>query len=173
MESALWTKLYRRELFAGLEPLIDPTIRNNEDYLMNYHLFSRAKSAVFEDVCLYHYILREGSASFRQFNEHSLFDPIRVRQTVLADCGPEFRTDARIALLRNLLFIYGQLALNLDRQYNGYRDRVRKLLQEQKAHFHLLSARNRVLAHMVCIAPWTFHLAFGLYVKLFRKEEEH
>lgn len=173
VESALWTKLYRRELFAGLEPLIDPTIRNNEDYLMNYHLFSRAKSAVFEDVCLYHYILREGSASFRQFNEHSLFDPIRVRQTVLADCGPEFRTDARIALLRNLLFIYGQLALNLDRQYNGYRDRVRKLLQEQKAHFHLLSARNRVLAHMVCIAPWTFHLAFGLYVKLFRKEEEH
>lgn len=173
VESSLCTKLYRRELFEGLEAWMDPAIKNNEDYLMNYYLFARASKAVFEDVCPYHYILRHGSASFRQFHEHSLFDPIRVRQKILADCGAELQEDARRALLRNLLFIYGQLALNLDPQYNGYRNRVRTLLQEQKDWFYLLSARNKVLAHMVCTAPWTFHLAFGLYVKLFRREEEH
>lgn len=173
IESSLCTKLFRRELFEGLTEWMDPAIKNNEDYLMNYYLFARADKAVFEDVCPYHYILRHGSASFRQFHEHSLFDPIRVRQKILEDCVPELRDDARRALLRNLLFIYGQLALNLDRQYDDYRSRVRKLLQEQKAYFYLLSARNKVLAHMVCTAPWTFHLAFGLYVKLFRREEEH
>lgn len=173
VESSLCTKLYRRELFEGLEAWMDPAIKNNEDYLMNYYLFARAEKAVFEDVCPYRYILRKGSASYQAFNEKSLFDPIRVRQKILEDCGEELREDARRALLRNLLFIYGQLALNLDPQYNDYRSRVRALLQEQKPHFGLLSARNKVLAHMVCRAPWSFHLAFRVYVKAFRKEEEH
>ena len=173
IESSLCTKLFRRELFDGLAEWMDPAIKNNEDYLMNYYLFARAKGCVFEDVCPYHYVLRHGSASFRQFHEHSLFDPIRVRQKILADCEPQLREDARKALMRNLLFIYGQLALNLDKQYNDYRSRVRKLLQEQKPHFSLLSTRNRVLAQMICLAPWTFHLAFRLYVTLLRREEEH
>lgn len=173
VESSLCTKLYRRELFEGLETWMDPAIKNNEDYLMNYYLFAGAEKAVFEDVCPYRYILRKGSASYQAFNEKSLFDPIRVRQKILADCGEELREDARRALLRNLLFIYGQLALNPDPQYNDYRSRVRDLLQEQKPHFGLLSARNKVLAHMVCTAPWSFHLAFRLYVKVFRREEEH
>lgn len=173
VESSLCTKLFRRELFAGLDAWMDPAIKNNEDYLMNYYLFARADRAVFEDVCPYHYLLRQGSASFRVLHEHSLFDPVRVRQRILADCDPELHGDARRALLRNLLFAYGQLALNPGKQYDGYRIRVRALLQEQKAHFGLLSARNRILAHMVCAAPWSFRLAYGLYVKLFRREEEH
>lgn len=173
IEGSLCTKLYRRELFEGLTDWIDPSIKNGEDYLMNYYLFSKAGSAVYEDVCPYHYILRHGSASFRQFNEHSLFDPIRARQHILAHCEPEMEADVRRALMRNILFAYGQMALNPDRQYDGYRARARKLLQEQKAYFHLLSTRNKILSHMICIAPWTFHIAYGAYVKLFRKEEEH
>lgn len=81
--------------------------------------------------------------------------------------------DVRQALMRNILFAYGQMALNLDRQYDGYRARARKLLMDQKAYFQLLSTRNKVLAHMICIAPWTFHVAYGAYVKLFQKEEQH
>ncbi len=173
VESSLCTKLFRRELFEGLEDWMDPSIKNNEDLLMNYYLFDRAKSAVYEDVCPYHYLLRQGSASYNQFHERSLFDPIRVRQKILRDCGPEMKEDARRALLRNCLFCYGQLALNLDHQYDEYRSRVRKLLLEQKEHFYLLSTRNKILANMVCTAPWSFHLAFRLYVKLLRREEQH
>ena len=128
---------------------------------------------MYEDVCPYSYILRHGSASYRVFHEHSLFDPIRVRQKILAECAPEIREDARIALLRNCLFAYGQMALNLDKQYDSYRARVRNLLKEQKEYFPLLSTRNKILAQMICIAPWTFHLAYGLYVKLFQKEDQH
>lgn len=173
VESSLCTKLFRRELFAGLPQWMDPAIKNNEDLLMNYYLFDRAKSAIYEDFCPYHYILRHGSASYNQFHEHSLFDPILVRQKILDACEPALREDAQIALLRNCLFAYGQLAMNLDRQYDDYRSRVRKLLREQKTYFPLLSKRNRILANMICIAPWSFHMAYRLYVRLFQREEQH
>ncbi len=173
VESGLCTKLYKRSLFEGLGDWMDCSIKNNEDLLMNYFLFEKAETSIFEDICPYHYILRHGSASFRQFHEHSLFDPIRVRQQILSRCSPDMQQDARIALLRNCLFAYGQLALNLDRQYDGFRRRVRTLLQEQKSYFPLLSKRNFILANMICIAPWSFHIAYSAYVKLFQKEEQH
>lgn len=173
IESSLCTKLFRRELFENLEEKMDPAIKNGEDYLMNYYLFAAADKAVYEDVCPYYYILRHGSASYRVFHEHSLFDPIRVREKILAECEPEIKDDARIALLRNCLFAYGQMALNLDKQYDGYRAAVRSKLKEQKAFFYLLSKRNKILANMICIAPWSFHLAYGAYVKLFQREEQH
>lgn len=173
IEGSLCTKLFRRKLFQGLREWMDPTIRNGEDYLMNYYLFSRAERAVYQDFCPYHYILRHGSASFRQFNRHSLFDPIRARERILQSCEPEIVEDAKQALLRNMLFAYGQMALNLDKQYDGYRGTLRTMLRARQADFSLLSTRNRILAQMVCRAPWMFHMAYGLYVKLFQREEQH
>ena len=173
VESSLCTKLFRRELFENLREKMDPSIKNGEDYLMNYYLFAGAEKSVYEDVCPYHYILRQGSASYRRFNEHSLFDPIRARQKILAECDEEIRGDARIALMRNILFAYGQMALNPDKQYDPFRNRARALLKEQRPHFPLLSRRNYILAHMVCTAPWLFHVAYGIYVKLFQRQEQH
>ena len=37
IESSLCTKLIRRELFEGLDAWMDPAVKNNEDYLMNYY----------------------------------------------------------------------------------------------------------------------------------------
>jgi len=173
IDSSLCTKLYRRELFEGLADKVDPAIKNNEDFLMNYHLFSQAKKAIFEDFCPYHYILRKGSASYRVLNEHSLFDPIQVRRSILESAPEELENDARIALMRNCLFAYSQLALHPDKRYDAFRARARAMLAEQKKHFHLLSRRNRVLSEMICRAPWTFHAAYRVYVKLFQREEQH
>lgn len=173
VESSLCTKLFRKELFSGLTGWMDPSIKNNEDLLMNYYLFAQAQRAVYEDVCPYHYILRAGSASYNQLHEHSLFDPIRVRQKILGACEPDMRENARIALMRNCLFAYGQLSLNPDRQYDEFRNRVRQLILEQREFFPLLSRRNRILANMICIAPWSFHMAYRLYVKCFQREEQH
>ena len=173
IESSLCTKLFRRELFEGLTAFMDPAIRINEDYLMNYYLFSQAKQSVFEDFCPYCYLLRQGSASYKVLHEHSIFDPIRVRRMILEHCVPELKTDAKIAQLRNLLFGYAQLAVNPDKQYDDFRKRVRILLKEEKANFHLLSKRNQILAQMICTAPWMFTIAYNIYVKLFQREEQH
>ncbi len=173
IESSLCTKLFRRELFDGLTEFLDPAIKINEDYLMNYYLFSRSEKSVFEDICPYYYLLRQGSASYKVLHWHSIFDPIRVRAMILEHCVPELKNDAKTAQLRNLLFSYAQLAVNMDKQYDGFRAEVRRLLQREKQNFSLLSIRNQILAHMICTAPWTFVLAYNAYVKLFQREEQH
>lgn len=78
IEPALVNKLYRRELFTGLDMWMDASIRINEDLLMNFFLFRQAETAVFEDICPYHYVLRKGSAATSRLNEHKLMDPIKV-----------------------------------------------------------------------------------------------
>ena len=171
---SLCTKLYRRRLFEGLENWMDTSIRNNEDLLMNYYLFNRAETGVFEGNCPYHYILRKDSASCKGITEAVIFDPIRVRRILLERAAPEMKDDVHQALLRNLLFAYAQVDVHPRRnQYGTYRQRVRDMLLKEREHFHLLSLRNKVLANMICYVPWSFHLAYGAFVAVFQREEQH
>ena len=171
---SLCTKLFRRKLFEGLEDWMDESIRNNEDLLMNYFLFDHAKKGVFEGNCPYHYILRKNSASCKGITEAHIFDPIRVRRLLLERAAPDMKDAARQALLRNLLFAYAQVDVNPQRnQYEAYRRQVREMLRQERESFRLLSLRNQVLANMICCAPWSFHLAYGAFVALFQREEQH
>ena len=74
IEPGLWNKLYHKKLFYTLlyENVMPMDIRINEDVLMNYWLFKAADSAVYEDFCPYHYILRKDSAATSILNEHKL-----------------------------------------------------------------------------------------------------
>lgn len=171
---SLCTKLYRRKLFDGLADWMDPTIKNNEDFMMNYYLFDRAEKSVFEGVCPYHYLLRKGSASCQGITENYIFDPIRARQTILSRCSEDMKDELRQALLRNLLFNYAQLDVSAERKkFSHYRQKVRDMLLQQQEYFHLLSVRNKILANMICKAPWTFRIAYGAYVAVFQREEQH
>ena len=153
---------------------MDHTIRNNEDLLMNYYLFDRAETGVFEGNCPYHYILRKNSASCKGITEAHIFDPIRVRRILLERAAPEMKDDVHQALLRNLLFAYAQLDIHKQRkQYGQYRRQVQDMLRKERSSFHLLSVRNRTLANMICYAPWSFHMAYGAFVALFQREEQH
>lgn len=78
VEPGLCNKLYRRELFNGLDSWMDKSIRINEDLLMNFYLFRQAKISVFEDICPYHYVLRQGSAATAHLNTYKLRDPLAV-----------------------------------------------------------------------------------------------
>lgn len=173
IESGLCTKLYRATLFEGLPAWMDQSIKNNEDLLMNYYLFSRAESSVFEAVCPYHYMLRQGSASYRPPREQIVADQLKVRRILVENAPQELKADAYRALLRNALFLYGWLATNPRREFDGGRAMVRRALQENKAHFPVLSPRNRMLANMICTVPWMFSGAYRVYVALFHREEEH
>ena len=85
VEPGLVNKLYRRELFAGLDSWMDKRIRINEDLLMNFYLFRQTEKCVFEDICPYHYVLRQGSAATAQLNEHKLKDPLAVLHILLKE----------------------------------------------------------------------------------------
>lgn len=104
-EPGLWNKLYRRELFEGLAQWMDPSIRINEDLLMNFYLFRRAQLCVFEDICPYHYVLRRGSAATSRVNEHKLKDPLRVQHVLCRETVdvPEWNRIAQRRLMYQLV----------------------------------------------------------------------
>ena len=168
---ALWSKLYRRELFRELDGKMDRSIRINEDILMNFYLFSEAKQSVYADFCPYRYITRKGSAVTGRKNTHWIYDPIRVRQLILDACGEELKEDGEIALLRVLLYIYALLTVEDRKKFRADRDKVQALLAAERESFSLLTRRNRLLAGAICDAPWLFRLTFRLYVRLFRGGE--
>ena len=88
IEPALVNKLFRRDLFSHLlsgDTIMDMSLRENEDLLMNYCLFSCAGKSVFEDFCPYQYIIREDSSSHGGMKPHILIDPIGIGELLLAD----------------------------------------------------------------------------------------
>lgn len=167
VEPGLCSKLYKRELFRGLNGTMDLSIRNNEDMLMNFFLFSGAEKSVYEDVCPYHYLFRDNSAVRTKINEHRIYDRIRVRQAILDICPPELERDAREALLRVLLYVYALLTVEEDPRNREDLIRVREMLAAQKDHYSVLTRRNRVLAQMIRTAPQVFRVVFRCYVRLF------
>ena len=103
VEPGIWNKLYRRELFAELSSCMDFSFRINEDVLMNYWLFKAASRSVFEDIPLYHYVLREGSAATSKLNIHKLRDPIAVTKAILEDADEVLRPVVLARLARQLV----------------------------------------------------------------------
>lgn len=166
VEPGLWNKLYNRELFHGLEEKMDFSIRINEDLLMNYYLFSQAKTAVWEDVCPYRYIARIGSVSRRKMNEYKTFDPIRVRQIIQDQCPAELKEDAFRSKVSMILYAYGLLSLERGREPAEYRRRVRLLLLQEKEDLSTLTPRNRLLVRMIQYCPWLYRLAYVFYARV-------
>ena len=156
----------RVEYHAGLEEKMDLSIRNNEDMLMNYYLFSEAQSSVYEAVCPYHYRMRADSASHRKLNAHRVYDPVRVREIILDCCDPELKTDARQALLRVLLYVYALITVEKDNDIGQFQHQIRQKLVLQKAYYCILSPRNQALARLIQYTPWLFRWVFCTYVAL-------
>lgn len=167
VEPGLWCKLYRRNLFVGLDDWMDSSIRINEDLLMNYYLFRQAKIAVHEDVCLYHYILRKGSAMVSEITEQKLKDPLRVLDIML-----QHEHDAAVqGILENRLvyqLIRGAtMGLNkqeeLIRPWRKFcRMRLRKIVPLKGIHF---SKRIKFMANWASIWPWSYSIVHRIYAR--------
>lgn len=166
VENGLPNKMFRRELFDGLKERMDFSIVNNGDLLMNYYLFEKADKAVFEDVCPYHYLIRQGSASRRKLNSHIIYDPIRVREIILEECEPEMREDARRALARMCLVSYRQIVMEDRKEFAEDRKKVRKLIAAQLPFVSVLPLRNAILVRMIAVAPWLFDMLYPMAARI-------
>lgn len=87
IEPGLVNKLFRRSLFREIlqNHVMDMTIKNHEDLLMNFYLFRESQCSIFEDICPYHYLVRGDSAANKQLNENQLLDPIRVIKILMQE----------------------------------------------------------------------------------------
>lgn len=135
IEPSLVNKLYYRELFTGLDAWMDRSVRNMEDLLMNFYLFRRAKRSVFEDICLYHYVLRKGSAATSRINEHKLKDPLKVMHILMEETKSERNWHTIVTRrLSNLLINGATIALERQNEWMApFRRSARKELRQRLA----------------------------------------
>ncbi|MBE6950618.1 MAG: glycosyltransferase [Ruminococcaceae bacterium] len=168
VEPGLWNKLYRREIFAGLEQCMDFSFKINEDILMNYWLFKASKRSVFEDVCPYHYVLRPGSAATSKLNPHKLRDPLGVLHAILADADGSLRPVVMARLTRQLIANASMSADDEAELIKPFRAECRKELRQRL--FSILSCsacgmKLKLMALFTAIWPGGYGLIHGLYAK--------
>ena len=171
VEPALVNKLYRKELFVGLREWMDPSIRINEDLLMNFYLFRQSRMSVFEDLCHYHYVLRPGSAATSRLNEHKLEDPLRVLHLLLGETvdQPPWNAIVRRRIIYQLI---NTASLSLGDQKEliqpvrlearrELRQRLWSALTDKR-----IGAKLKIMALWAAIWPWSFCAVHKLYAHL-------
>lgn len=170
IEPGLCNKLFHKTLFYDLlqGKGVDTNIKINEDMLMNFYLFSAAETTVFEDWCPYHYIVREGSASRAELNENKIYDPIKVKRTILLTVGDELKTDAKCAYINTCINIYHVL-LFAGAEYRKDLKKIRNFLKQEKNSFFLLGAKRALMAWMITGTPILYKPIYGIYSKCFRE----
>ena len=168
IEPGLWNKLFHVKLFHGFlhDGIMDQSIKNNEDLLMNFYLFSEADTSVFQDWCPYHYIVREGSASRGKLSKHKIFDPIKVKQIILEKCDCRNLIDAQKAFLETCVHTYCGLLTNPEMRDCRYE--VRKEIISHKEWIAHLSSRTKILARLSVHAPVLLAISYPVYEKYFQ-----
>ena len=170
IEPSLCNKLFRKTLFCGLlHNQIDKSIKINEDLLMNYILFSEANTAIFQDVCKYHYLVRNTSASRKSLNQYKIFDPIRVKQIIL-DMNINNMTEATMkAYIKTCINVYNSLVLDKTGQFIKEQKKIRELIQEHKKWVSFLNGKQHFLASFILYCPIVYKPIYRLYAKYLLK----
>ncbi len=170
VEPALWNKIYKRTLFSDLlsMELMDKTIKNTEDLLMNYYLFRASSKSVFEDVCLYRYVLRAGSAATGKVSDNKIIDPQRVIKIIYNDICPE---------LHDLML--GKLARSLVRGATDSNpmksEKVKQFIKSSRKDLRKMLKKTlkakvgkgiKIMALWVSIWPFSFKVFHKTYSKI-------
>lgn len=169
IEPALVNKLYRKNLIDGIENEkgLDSTIRINEDLLMNFYLFKKAKKAIYYDKCYYHYIIRKNSASTSKINKNKLEDPKKVLMILLFETkeDPELN---QIVEERYVRYLVGIATMSLSENPNlirPYRLNARKELRKGLKRYvnSELSKRLKILAIWAALFPSLYRKVHEIY----------
>lgn len=171
IEPGLCNKLFHKSLFHSLlhGEVMDFTVKNTEDLLMNYYLFREADSAVYEDFCPYHYMVRSGSAATGRLSVHKLRDPLLVLHTIRDDCADDpvlLRTvNARIAacLIGLATLPHGEREELTAPHRESARQELRALVPTLWRDAY--SPRTRLLSTWAAFAPRCYAAAHRLYAR--------
>lgn len=171
IEPALCNKLFHRKLFVKLlqgKTVMDLTMRENEDLLMNYCLFSEATQSVFEDFCPYQYLIRDSSSSQGGLKPHILTDPIHIGELLLK----ETTQDPDLHRLASCYYVTKLIKAATVRQGASFdempeiRKRVHKKLTAFLPEYRSLpgiSAKRKLMAVWAAYAPRLYGLVHQIY----------
>lgn len=180
IEPGLWNKLFHKSLFHRLlhNDIMDITIRNYEDLLMNYYLFKESKFSVFEDWCPYHYVVRKGSAATSKVNEHKLLDPIKVIEILMKET--ENDEELQLILFQRLIRLQITLATMPAKENRDvilpYK-RKAKLFIKNKLLECLrkqgMDVKLKVMLFWVSIWPWSYEKIHQLYARITGNDKKY
>ena len=170
VEPGLCNKMYKRELLDEFlnSNLMDFSIRNNEDLLMNYYLFKSSLYSIYEDFCPYHYLKRNDSASTAKVNEHKLRDPLKVRKIIRDDCScDEVSGIINSSILYYLIglstYTYGENKTLVKPYVKSARKELRRDLKRYL--FGNYSMKLKISALWVAIWPSSYKFVHYVYEK--------
>lgn len=173
IEPGTCNKLYRADLVKSVMASVgmNTEIKNTEDLLMNFYLFRASHCSVFEDVCPYHYIVRQGSAANSATNEHQLLDPLRVRKMLFAETAndPEQHTIVANQLIRDLVTLTSMDASNAADLIAPIRKETRKQLRQmlpQVLREPKYTVKSKITALWVSVFPSTYRWVHKIYAKV-------
>ena len=179
VEPGLWNKLFRKELFSTMlhEDLMDLSISNNEDLLMNYYLFKNSGGNIYEDICPYHYIIRGNSAAMSKISAKKMDDPIRVMETIMKDAENNKPVN-RLACKRLCLLLINGATMDDDRSKPFIRehiDRCRKVLRNRKKEFYDASREPAYLLKLIlCLmSPKLYGFVHKMYSKIRKTDKKY
>lgn len=166
-EPGLWNKLYKRDLFNKMfsDSLLDHSIKINEDLLMNYYLFKEAKRSIFFDVCLYHYMARNLSATRQKINKNKLCDPIRVKKLIYDDASSQNKNVALIAYLNTCIDACNSIFLSKSKEFDNELQHIICILKKHRNALHIISKKRRLLIYFLLSFPQGYGFLYSLYVK--------
>lgn len=178
VEPGLCNKLFHKSLFYSLlhSSRLPEDIKNNEDLLMNYWLFKAADTAVYEDFCPYHYMLRKGSAATSGLNAHKLQDPLKVIHLILDDAEKELYP-VLIPRLTRLLITGATMSLGDQKKLVGpYRKETRKELRQRL--WKLLTGNDcgvklKVMALWAATWPASYGCVHRVYARISGSDKKY
>lgn len=173
IEPGLWNKIYQKQLFDNMinNDLMDTSIKNLEDLLMNYYLFKESKKSVFEDVCKYHYMVRNGSAATSSFKPHMYYNPIDVLLLIINDAED-------LEVKKTILERYYNLVIRnaADNYPVEIQKDANKRLKECfnaiiKSNF--MSKKSKLMAIMIMYFKPIYKLIRKIYVKITKVDQKY
>lgn len=173
VEPGLWNKLFSKRLFDNLSEheQIITSVKINEDLLLNYFLFRKAKLSVYEDICPYNYILRQNSAVTSSVNENKLKDPIKVMKVICtnsSDCSEIYKV-AEERLVNQMVGIAVMSDKAQPELIRPYRAKIRKELKSKLIYImknKYFSKATKVKALWTILWPFSYRLVHTLYEKV-------
>lgn len=163
VEPGLWNKIYKRKLidkFISKQNVIDHTIKNLEDLLINYYLFKESNIAIYEDICMYHYTLRKSSAA-TSIKRNKFEDPIKVMKILM--------NNEKDRELYNIIYKRYIAALIVNINQDIYKDisiKSRNILKKERKNYdkYQISKKYKLITIGIC--------HFGLLYKGIRRMYE-
>ena len=161
IEPALYNKLYRRELFDNVR--LDEKIRINEDLEVNYRLFKNSKKSIYYDLPLYHYMIRNSSATKTNTIIRRYEDPFQVLSRIKDDC----KNNEEVYGIAYGRYIYLLMAIcRMNTEEKDYQKSKRNLLKKEmktKEFKKFIPVKLRYMSYLSSYCPGIMKIIYKIY----------